>query len=63
MNTTVFICQLSETKQNYIKKKITEYLTNEGYSEEYIDECIDNVMDDRLVNVEEIININELMEV
>ena len=63
MNTNIFICQLSDNQQQYIKEKIYNYLVKEGYDKNYINECITNVMDDRLVNIEDIVNINELQEV
>ena len=46
-----------------IKKKIYNYLVKEDYDKQYINECITNVMGDRLVNIEDIISINKLQEV
>ena len=63
MNTNIFICQLSNNKQSYIKEKIYNYLVKEDYDKQYINECITNVMGDRLVNIEDIISINKLQEV
>lgn len=61
MNTNIFICQLSQSKQSLIEKKVKWYLILEGHTKEYISEVIDNVMDDRLVNLEEIINIKQFL--
>ena len=63
MNTNIFICQLSDNQQQYIKEKIYNYLVKEDYDKQYINECITNVMGDRLVNIEDIISINKLQEV
>jgi len=60
MNSSIFICQLSQGKQNKIKKLVTNHLIAEGFENDKIDEIIENVMSDRLVNVEEIVNINNL---
>ena len=57
INASIFVCQLSEPQQRYIRKKMIEYLTKEGYNKKYIDECINNVIDDRVINVEDIIKI------
>ena len=61
MNTSIFICQLSQSKQDLIQKKVKRYLTLEGHTKEYIEEAIGNVMDDRLVNLEEVMNINQFL--
>ena len=61
MNTSIFICQLSQSKQDIIQKKVKRYLTLEGHTKEYIEEAIDNVMADRLVNLEEVINIKQFL--
>ena len=61
MNTNIFICQLSQSKQDLIQKKVKRYLTLEGHTKEYIEEVIENVMVDRLVNLEEVININQVL--
>ena len=61
MSTSIFICQLSQSKQDLIQKKVKRYLTLEGHTKEYIEEVIENVMVDRLVNLEEVININQFL--
>ena len=61
MNTSIFICQLSQQKQDLIQRRVKQYLTNEGHDKEYIEEVIDNVMADRLVNLEEVINIKQFL--
>jgi len=52
-----FVCQLSIENQNKVKKLVSEYLVKEGYNQKEIDETIENVMNDRLWNIEEAIDI------
>ena len=47
MNTSIFICQLSQQKQELIQKKVKRHLTLEGHTKDYIQEVIGNVMADR----------------
>ena len=61
MSTSIFICQLSQQKQDLIQKKVKRYLTLEGHTKDYIQEVIDNVMADRLVNLQEVINIKQFL--
>ena len=61
MNTNIFICQLSQSKQDLIQKKVKRHLTLEGHTKDYISEVIGNVMADTLVNLEEVININQFL--
>lgn len=61
MNTNIFICQLSQSKQSLIEKKVKRYLTLQGHTKDYIAEVIDNVMEDRLVNLEEIMDIKQFL--
>ena len=44
-----------------MQKKVKRYLTLEGHTKEYIEEVIDNVMSNRLVNLEEVINIKQFL--
>ena len=61
MSTSIFICQLSQSKQDLIQRRVKQYLTNEGHDKEYIEEVIENVMVDRLVNLQEVMNINQFL--
>ena len=61
MNTNIFICQLSQQKQDLIQRRVKQYLINEGHTKDYTQEVIENVMSDRLVNLEEVININQFL--
>lgn len=61
MNTSIFICELSQQKQSLIEKKVKRHLTLEGHTKDYIEEVIENVMTDRLVNLQEVININQFL--
>ena len=61
MNTTIFICELSQQKQDLIQRRVKQCLINEGHDKDYIQEVIDNVMSNRLVNLQEIINIKQFL--
>ena len=61
MSSSIFVCQLSQQKQSLIKKKVKQHLTLEGHKKDYIDEVISNVMADRLVNLEEIMDIEQFL--
>ena len=61
MNTNIFICQLSQQKQDLIQRRVKQYLTLEGHTKDYIQEVIENVMADRLVNLQEVMNINQFL--
>lgn len=62
MKNTIFICELSMDKQEEIKDKVRSYFKNNGYTEIEINEICTNVMDDRLVNVEEILDIEPYLQ-
>ncbi len=61
MNSNIFVCQLPEKSQNKLKRMIKEHFLQEGYSAADIKKIIESVMENRLWNVEEIIDINELI--
>ena len=61
MSSSIFICQLSQGKQNKIKKLVTKHLKAEGYENNKINEIIENVMSDRLVNIEEVVDISQFL--
>jgi hypothetical protein len=60
LNTTIFICQLPQDIQDYIQGYVWEYLFNEGYNAIEIKETLENVMCDRIVNVEHVLDMDEL---
>ncbi len=60
MNSNIFVCQLSKKNQNKIRKLITKHFTEEGYTHSEIKDIIESVMENRLWNIEEVININIL---
>lgn len=62
MKTTIFIAELSNENQEKIKKMIIEFLTTEGYENEKIREIIENVMNERLCNLEEFIDIEPFLQ-
>lgn len=57
INANTFICQLSIKDQYKIKELVTAYLISEGYNEDEIKESIESVMENRLWNVQDIIDI------
>jgi len=61
MNSSIFVCNLSQDKQNKIKKLVTKHLKVEGLEVDKIKEIVGNVMSDRLVNIEEIVDISQFL--
>ena len=61
MNSSIFICQLSQAKQNKLKKLVTKNLVSEGFDNDNINEIVENVMSDRLANIEEVVDISEFL--
>jgi hypothetical protein len=59
--TSIFICQLSQSKQNIIKAQVSSYLTSQGYTSHERKEIIENVMSDRLVLLEDYIDIKQFL--
>ena len=57
MNTTIFVNELSNENQEKIKKMVIYFLTKENYELSKIEEIVSNVMDDRLCNLENFIDI------
>lgn len=62
MKTSLFICQLSKQNQEKIRNEIINFLKNEGYEDTEIEEISNNVMDSRLSDIEEFINITPFIE-
>lgn len=54
LDTSIFICQLSDRQQEKIKDIVSKYCHKENFTEEEKAEMIKNVMDDRLSLLEEI---------
>ena len=61
MDSSIFICELTQVKQNKVKKLVKRYLVSEGFDNDKVDEIIENVMSDRLVNIEEVVDINPFL--
>lgn len=57
MNTLLYVCQLSQSSQDYIKESVLKTLSD--YTQEEQMEIIENVMSDRICNVVEIINMKK----
>jgi DNA-directed RNA polymerase specialized sigma54-like protein len=62
MKASLFICQLSKQNQEKIRNEIINFLKNEGYEDTEIEEISNNVMDSRLSDIEEFINIGPFIE-
>lgn len=62
MKASLFICQLSKQNQEKIRNEIINFLKNEGYEDTEIEEISNNVMDSRLSDIEEFINITPFIE-
>ena len=60
LNTTIYVCQLSKHVQDYIYNYVDEYLFDEGYSESKRKECLENVMCEKLCNINHVLNMDEL---
>lgn len=60
LDTNIFICQLPQDIQDYIQEYVWEYLFDEGYNAIEIEKSLENVMCDRLVNVENVLDMDEL---
>ena len=61
MNSNTFVCQLSEAVQDRIKVLVNDYFTKDGYSHNEITEIISSVMENRLWNIEEVIDIKQFL--
>ncbi|NFL43167.1 hypothetical protein FDB61_15880 [Clostridium botulinum] len=61
MKSSIFICQLSNENQNKIREVVKSYLIKEGYNNKQTNEILSNVMDDRLCNIEEIVDIQQFL--
>ena len=62
LNTTQFICQLSQDIQSEIKHRLECYFHTEGIVGDEADKIIENAMNDRLVSIEDVIDLDELFE-
>lgn len=62
MKASLFICQLSKQNQEKIRNEIINFLKNEGYKDTEIEEISNNVMDSRLSDIEEFINITPFIK-
>ncbi|NFI55904.1 hypothetical protein FDA48_05870 [Clostridium botulinum] len=61
MKSSIFICQLSNKNQNKIREVVKSFLIKEGYNNKQTNEILSNVMDDRLCNIEEIVDIQQFL--
>lgn len=61
MKSNIFISELSKETQGKIKKLVRDYLNNEGYCEDVMEQSIKNVMDDRLCLLSEFVDIEPFL--
>lgn len=62
LNSTVFVCQLSEEKQNKIVELVTAHFKEKGYNDDEIAQINESVLENRLWNVEDIIDIKPFLK-
>ena len=60
MKTTIFVSQLPKPVQEDIKKTVYNTLLFDGYRGKALDSIVGNAMCERLCNLSEIVNIEEL---
>ena len=60
-SSSIFINELSMSKQTEIKKLLAEYLSSEGYNDLEAYSIIKNAMCDRICLLEEFISIDEFL--
>ena len=60
LNTQLYVCQLSHLAQDYIYNYVDEYLFDEGYDENTRKEALENVMCERLCNIDHVLDMDEL---
>lgn len=60
MNSNTFVCQLSKENQKRIKKTAVKFFIKKGFSREEIKELINSIMENRLWNIEDIMDISDL---
>ena len=60
MSTTIFVIQLPREIQEEIRKMVWDALWDDGYRGDELESLVDNAVCDRLCNLSEIVNIEEL---
>lgn len=60
MSTTIFVIQLPKEVQEEIRKMVWNALWDDGYRGDELENLVDNAVCDRLCNLSEIVNIEEL---
>ena len=60
MSTTIFVVQLSKKVQEEIRKMVWKALWDDGYRGDELENLVNNAVCDRLCNLSEIVNIEEL---
>ena len=60
MSTTIFVVQLPRDVQEEIRKMVWNALWDDGYRGDELESLVDNAVCDRLCNLSEIVNIEEL---
>jgi len=60
LNTQIYVCQLDQSVQDYIYNYVDEYLFDEGYDENTRKEALENVMCEKLCNINHVLDMDEL---
>ena len=60
MSTTIFVIQLPKEVQEEIRKMVWNALWDDGYRGDELESLVDNAVCDRLCNLSEVVNIEEL---
>ena len=56
----LYVCQLSEEMQEWIRTSVEQVLIQEGYNNVERAEILENVMSERLCNIEHVLNMDEM---
>ena len=56
----LYVCQLSDELQEWIRTSVEQVLIQEGYNDVERAEILENVMSERLCNIEHVLNMDEM---
>ena len=56
----LYVCQLSDELQEWIRTSVEQVLIQEGYNNVERAEILENVMSERLCNIEHVLNMDEM---
>ena len=58
-NANSFVCELTKENQEKIQKAVRSFMIKEGYENDYVEETVISAMENRLWNIEEIMDIKQ----